>query len=90
MSNQEKLFRHDFRPVFRSLPSQPDWRPLRSACQFIVRPRAPGSPLRDSHHASYYRDEDDDDGQPRDPFAIQFAHKVEKAGETLYFAFCCA
>ena len=43
-SNQEKLFRHDMRPVYRSLPSQPEWRPLRTAATFIVKPRRPGAP----------------------------------------------
>ena len=32
------------RPVYRSLPSQPEWRPLRTAASFIVKPRRPGAP----------------------------------------------
>ena len=36
MSNQAKLFSHDMRPVYRSLPSQPEWRPVRSATPWQV------------------------------------------------------
>ena len=101
-SNQEKLFRHDMRPCYRSLPSQPEWRPIKAAAQFVVRPRHPGSRPR---HTSRFQftsvdsdeEEDEEDGAPkRDPFAICFSHRVSApetpsaspTGETLYFAFC--
>ena len=42
MSNQEKLYRHDFRPVYRSLPSQPEWQPLKQSVQFLSTPSSEG------------------------------------------------
>ena len=90
LSNQEKLFRHDMRPVFRSLPSQPEWRPLRTAVHFIVRP--PTSADGEADEAA-----EGEGSPPRDAFCIQFVHKVTAppggtlgtaSNETLYFAFC--
>ena len=43
MSNQEKLYRHDFRPVYRSLPSQPEWQPLKQSVQFLSTPSSEGA-----------------------------------------------
>ena len=100
-SNQEKLFRHDMRPVYRSLPSQPEWRPLRTAATFIVKPRRPGAPPISNPLLERETEEDrileEQRYGPRDAFAIQFTHKVDTpagcstgapTNETLYFAFC--
>ena len=97
MSNQAKLFSHDMRPVYRSLPSQPEWRPVKSATPWKVtypdeEPEYDGfgtpPPLKSLVASARWRDRERKTNRGGGIFSIYLTHKVEVPGETLYFAFC--
>ena len=82
MNSQGALYKHDMRPVFRALPSQPVWE------------RLPLPPTYSGGTADKYkemREKSGIDGRMYDgDFSIRFEHIVASAAEeeTLYFAFC--
>ena len=100
MSNQAKLFSHDMRPVYRSLPSQPEWKPVKSATPWQVtypedankEPEydgfGPPPPLKTLVAAARLREREAKASRGPAVFSIYLTHRVETAGETLYFAFC--
>ena len=80
MNSQGNLFRHDMRPVFRSLPSKPEWERL-----------AVGATHWGGSAADKYREMRENLQRSEDEFVIRFQHTIPAdacAEETLYFAFC--
>ena len=79
MNSQGNLFRFGMRPVFRSLPSMPEWE------------RCPEETTHwGGKGSNKYREmrENRDYVGGGDEFVIRFEHTVEHTGDTLYFAFC--
>jgi len=82
MNSQGALYKHDMRPVFRTLPSQPVW-------ERLPLPATYSGGTADKYKEM--REKSGIDGRAYDgDFSIRFEHIVASAaeGETLYFAFC--
>ena len=83
MNSQGNLFRHDMRPVVRSLPSRPTWERL----------AAPTTHWGGKASDKYREMRENTRSSDEDGFVLRFEHTVEPAEpgaaeETLYFAFC--
>jgi hypothetical protein len=82
MNSQGALYKHDMRPVFRALPSQPVW-------ERLPLPATYSGGTADKYKEM--REKSGVDGRAYDgDFSIRFEHIVASAaeGDTLYFAFC--
>ena len=82
MNSQGALYKHDMRPVFRALPSQPVW-------ERLPLPATYSGGTADKYKEM--REKSGVDGRAVDSdFSIRFEHIVASAseGDTLYFAFC--
>ena len=83
MNSQGNLYRHDMRPVYRSLPSKPGWERMTEPAKFWG--GKSGDKYREMRENRAY----DATAAAGDEFVLRFEHLVETpADETLYFAFC--
>jgi hypothetical protein len=81
MNSQGNLYRFDMRPVFRSLPSKPEWERLEGPTAHWGGKGA--DKYREMRENRSYTPEGVEE------FVIRFEHVVQGGpGETLYFAFC--
>jgi hypothetical protein len=79
MNSQGNLYRHDMRPVYRSLPSKPEWERLPVAATHW------GGKAKDK----YKEMRENTRGAEEDGFVVRFEHTIDTpADDTLYFAFC--
>lgn len=81
MNSQGALYRQDMRPVYRALPSTPEWARLATGAQHWGGKNS--DKYREMRENRGYAPSDDE-------FVIRFEHTVEEhtAADTLYFAFC--
>lgn len=82
MNSQGNLYKHDMRPVYRSLPSKPEWERLSAPASY--------SGGKNSDKYREMRENRAYDATPGhlDGFVVRFEHTVETDDEALFFAFC--